>query len=129
MSSFSVELPKAEQSSVPELEGSTDVTPREFVPIKEKMAYGAGAVTNQFGEGGINALATPVYNITMGLNPATIGFILGGIRLWDAITDPISDNWKGSSGRRKPFMLMGAILMAVTYPPRLVLFSGLERKC
>lgn len=92
----------------------------DAVPMKEKLGYAAGAFTNQYGEGGINALATPVYNLTIGLNVTTIGLILGGIRLWDAVTDPIvgklSDNCKSKMGRRRPFILLGTLLMAITYP-------------
>jgi GPH family glycoside/pentoside/hexuronide:cation symporter len=42
------------------------------------------------------------------------------MRIWDAITDPImgwiSDNWRSDRGRRKPFIFIGAVLMAITYP-------------
>ena len=45
---------------------------------------------------------------------------LGAMRVWDAITDPImgrfSDNFKGSAGRRKPFMFIGAILLTFVFP-------------
>ncbi len=86
----------------------------------EKLAFGAGEVANRYGENGINDLATPIYNTILKLPPDTIGWVLGLMRLWDAITDPvmgyISDNWKGKFGRRKPFILLGAILMAITYP-------------
>jgi GPH family glycoside/pentoside/hexuronide:cation symporter len=92
----------------------------ESVPFKEKFGYGAGAFCNQFGEGGINAIATPIYNLVLGLNITTIGLILGAIRLWDAVSDPIvgklSDNCKSKLGRRRPFILLGTVLMAITYP-------------
>jgi GPH family glycoside/pentoside/hexuronide:cation symporter len=75
---------------------------------------------NQIGEGGINELATPVYTVNLGLSPAIVGMVLGGMRLWDAVTDPIigrlSDNSKNPKGRRKPFMFKGAILTAIVYP-------------
>lgn len=84
------------------------------------MAFGAGEFANRYGENGVNDIATPVYNIILGLNPATIGIVLMLMRIWDAITDPImgwiSDNWRGSHGRRKPFLLLGSILMAIAYP-------------
>ena len=75
------------------------------------MAFGVGEFANRYGENGVNDIATPVYNIILGLNPAAIGAILMLMRLWDAITDPImgyiSDNWKGKWGRRKPFLFIG----------------------
>ncbi len=90
------------------------------LPVKEKIAFGAGEFANRYGENGVNDIATPVYNIILGLNPATIGIVLMLMRIWDAITDPImgwiSDNWRGSFGRRKPFLLIGSVLMAIAYP-------------
>ncbi len=90
------------------------------LPVKEKVAFGSGEFANRYGENGVNDIATPVYNIILGLSPATIGIVLMLMRIWDAITDPImgwiSDNWRGSKGRRKPFLLLGSILMAIAYP-------------
>lgn len=95
-------------------------SPESKLPVKEKMAFGAGEFANRYGENGVNDIATPVYNIILGLNPATIGIVLMLMRIWDAITDPImgwiSDNWRGSFGRRKPFLLLGSVLMAIAYP-------------
>ena len=99
---------------------SASVEEHEHLPVKEKIAFGTGEFANRYGENGVNDIAIPVYNIILGLNPATIGYILGAMRIWDAITDPvmgyISDNWRGKWGRRKPFLLLGSILMAIAYP-------------
>ena len=90
------------------------------VSFKEKLAFGTGEFTNRYGENGVNDIATPVYNMILGMSPALIGTVLMLMRLWDAITDPImgyiSDNCKSKFGRRKPFLLIGSILMAITYP-------------
>jgi GPH family glycoside/pentoside/hexuronide:cation symporter len=90
------------------------------LPFKEKVAFGAGEFTNRYGENGVNDIATPVYNMILGLSPAVIGTVLMLMRLWDAITDPImgyvSDNSKSKFGRRKPFLFVGSILMAIVYP-------------
>ena len=98
------------------------------LPFKEKVAFGAGEFTNRYGENGVNDIATPVYNMILGLSPAVIGTVLMLMRLWDAITDPImgyvSDNWKGKFGRRKPFLLIGSLLMSVAYP--LIWFASPE---
>ena len=93
---------------------------KSALPLKEKIAFGSGEFANRYGENGVNDIATPVYNIILGLSPATIGLVLMLMRLWDSITDPImgwfSDNWRSKSGRRKPFLLFGSILMAISYP-------------
>jgi GPH family glycoside/pentoside/hexuronide:cation symporter len=97
-----------------------DSKKKSTLPLKEKIAFGSGEFANRYGENGVNDIATPVYNIIIGLSPATIGVVLMLMRLWDSITDPImgwvSDNWRGTSGRRKPFLLFGSILMAISYP-------------
>ena len=99
---------------------SVKETNGDVVTIKEKTAYAGGMLCNQFGEAGIYSLANNVYNLVLGISPATISMVLGAIRLWDAITDSlvgtISDNSKNPKGRRKPFLFLGAILMSVTYP-------------
>ena len=90
------------------------------LPVKEKLAWGGGEVGNRYGENGINDVSNTIYGFILGLSPDLIGIVLTVVRLWDAITDPImgalSDNWKGKSGRRKPFILLGSILMTITYP-------------
>jgi GPH family glycoside/pentoside/hexuronide:cation symporter len=92
----------------------------EHLPVSEKIAFGAGEFANRYGENGVNDIAIPVYNIILGVNPALVGTVLGAMRLWDAVTDPImgyvSDNWRGKWGRRKPFLLIGSLLMAIAYP-------------
>lgn len=108
----SEETPPAQDNSVSEK--------GKMLPVSEKIAFGTGEFANRYGENGVNDIATPVYNIILGLNPAAIGTVLMLMRLWDAITDPImgyiSDNWRGKWGRRKPFLLLGSILMAIAYP-------------
>ena len=95
-------------------------TKNSAVSFKEKLAFGTGEFTNRYGENGLNDIATPVYNMILGMSPALIGTVLMLMRLWDAITDPImgyiSDNCKSKFGRRKPFLLIGSILMAIVYP-------------
>ena len=95
-------------------------TSKKSVPVKEKLACGAGEVANRFGENGVNDPVMNIYTLILGASPATIGVILSIQKIWDAISDPImgyvSDNWKGKKGRRKPFILIGSILMTLTYP-------------
>lgn len=62
----------------------------------------------------------PFFNIGMGISPVTLGFILMTMRLWDGFNDPImgviADNARTRWGRRRPFMLIGAILSALMFP-------------
>lgn len=65
-------------------------------------------------------MLTPIYQITLGVNPLMIGALQTVMRLWDAITDPlvgsISDNTRTSWGRRRPFVLVGSILLSILFP-------------
>lgn len=67
-----------------------------------------------------SVLWMPYFNIGMGISPMLLGVVLMILRAWDAISDPIvgniSDNARTRWGRRRPFMVVGAVLTAVMYP-------------
>ena len=58
-------------------------------------------------------------NISMGLSAFWLGVIMIIPRLWDAFTDPlmghVSDNARTPWGRRRPFILLGGIAVAVSF--------------
>ncbi len=89
------------------------------VPLKEKLALGVGSFSSFFGFVAISSLAYPVYNMMLGLSPALVGMALFVPRIWDAFTDPvmgmISDNYHSRWGRRRPFIVAGAILMGLIF--------------
>lgn len=68
----------------------------------------------------VGILWMPFFNIGLGMSPITLGVILMIMRLWDGFNDPImgniSDNTRTRWGRRRPFMVVGAILTALIYP-------------
>jgi GPH family glycoside/pentoside/hexuronide:cation symporter len=69
---------------------------------------------------GVKNLANPIFNLVLGVSPATIGIIMAAARLWDAFTDPvmggITDNARTKWGRRRPFIAAGAIAAGVVFP-------------
>ena len=89
------------------------------VPLYEKLALGSGSLSMFFGYAAVGILAYPVYNILLGVDAAWIGIALMIPRIWDSITDPImgkiSDNFKSKWGRRRPFIVIGAILMGLFF--------------
>lgn len=90
-----------------------------YIPFTQLAAYGAGGIIPiaLFNVAGI--LVGLMGNISLGLSAFWLGFILIIPRLWDAISDPIighfSDNTRSRWGRRRPFLLFGGILVAITF--------------
>ena len=64
-------------------------------------------------------MAQPIYQIVLGLSPILVGLAMTIPRIVDAFTDPImgliSDRYSSRWGRRRPFIFIGAIMMALTY--------------
>lgn len=85
----------------------------------EKTALGTGTFAGVIGANMVSVMAIPVYQMTLGVNPALLGVALALPRLWDAFTDPvmgnISDNFHSRFGRRKPFIVAGSILAGITF--------------
>jgi GPH family glycoside/pentoside/hexuronide:cation symporter len=84
------------------------------LPLGTKIAYG----TADFGIAMVTAAIQFVlffyYNAVLGIDPVLVGSaLMVGKFTWDAINDPIvgylSDRTKTRWGRRKPYMLFGAI--------------------
>ncbi len=95
-------------------------SPGDRLTPKELLGFGVGGVAYNLGVDAIKNLANPVYNIVLGLNPGWIGAIMMIARIWDAFTDPVmgtvSDNCRSKWGRRKPFIFLGGILSALSFP-------------
>ena len=93
--------------------------PEDRVGFWEKTALGAGYLPVFFGNAAVGSFAIPVYQMTLGLSPTLLAVALMIPRFWDAITDPImgriSDNTHSRFGRRRPYIVIGAILQALAF--------------
>ena len=93
--------------------------PKDIVPLKQKLAVGAGGFPIQNGGLVVQYMAQPIFQIFLGLNPALFGLAMTIPRVWDAFTDPImgrfSDRYKSKYGRRRPFVFIGAFAVALTF--------------
>jgi glycoside/pentoside/hexuronide:cation symporter, GPH family len=93
--------------------------PGDRVGFWEKTVLGAGYLPIYFGNAGIKGMALPFFQMVLGLNPALLGLVLAIPQCCDAVTDPLvgklSDNCHTRFGRRRPFIVAGAIAQALVF--------------
>lgn len=95
--------------------------PKDRIPLLQKGAFSAGSCAHFLAVGmTISVLWMPFFNIGLGLSPSLLGIILMILRLTDAGSDLVigyaSDCLRTRWGRRRPFMVVGALLTAAIYP-------------
>ncbi|MDQ8206379.1 MFS transporter [Coraliomargarita sp. SDUM461003] len=102
----------------------------EKIGFLQKMAYGSGMMSYVVMVRGVNQFANPIFNDCMGVDPRLVSWVLGGSRLWDAVTDPmmgnITDNTRSRWGRRRPWIALGAMLSAITFAAIWLFPAGLS---
>src|SRR5471030_3270248 len=91
------------------------------IPFLQKIMFSAGGTMDYVATGlSTSVLWMPYFNIGLGINPALLGLVLMILRGWDAFVDPVmgnlSDNTRTRWGRRRPFMVVGAVLTAAIFP-------------
>ena len=96
-----------------------DIEAEHRVPLHQLVVYGAGglipiALFNIAGQ-----LIGLIGNISLGLSAFWLGAILIIPRIWDGVSDPImgyiSDNTRTRWGRRRPYVLIGGIAVALSF--------------
>ena len=97
---------------------SHKINPADIVPFGQKIAFGSGHLANQLFPAALGVFMV-VLVMSLHMNPVLAG-ILGAIpRLIDDLTDPImgfiSDNTRSKWGRRKPYILLGAVLSGLAF--------------
>lgn len=81
--------------------------------LHTKLAFGAGDLSPAIATIIISFFQLFFLTTVAGLNPAAAGSILFIVRIWDAFNDPIvgwlSDRTRSRFGRRRPWILFGAV--------------------
>ncbi|GAB5380048.1 MAG: MFS transporter [Aliiglaciecola sp.] len=91
---------------------------KDIVPLGQKAAYGTGTLVLNLLPAALGVFA--FFLITgFGVDPLLAGLLSGLPRLFDALTDPImgfiTDNTRSKWGRRRPYIVVGAILSGVCF--------------
>ncbi|HEY0945754.1 MAG TPA: MFS transporter [Opitutaceae bacterium] len=94
--------------------------PRSPVKISPRnYAWGVGGIADNLLTFGLAWTIIPIFNIGYGVDAFWLGVVIFFPRLIDVLTDPImgviSDRTRGRFGRRRPYILLGAIGMAVLF--------------
>lgn len=88
------------------------------VPFKHKIAFGLGMLANQMFPAALGIFMVVLVQ-DLGFPPWMWGILFFLPRIYDSITDPImgfiSDNTRSTWGRRKQYVLIGAIVMGISF--------------
>jgi len=89
----------------------------DYVPMKEKLAYGCGALMDGGGVALMACVMLKYMTDTLGIVAASASTIMMVSKIWDAVTDPlmgsITDNTRTRWGRRRPFMVFGGVFLII----------------
>jgi GPH family glycoside/pentoside/hexuronide:cation symporter len=92
--------------------------PEDRISLRQKSAYAVGMFVNNLQAAALPAMVV-ILNLGLGMNPVLVGLISALPRVFDAISDPmvgyISDNTNTRWGRRRPFILAGAIFSGLIF--------------
>ena len=92
--------------------------PEDRISLRQKSAYATGMFVNNLQAAALPAMVV-ILNLGLGMNPVLVGLIAAIPRIFDAISDPmvgyISDNTRSRWGRRRPFIMVGAVLAGLVF--------------
>ena len=101
------------------MEKHHQTAPEDRVSQGGKLAYGMGAVAENAMQNAVTNMANPFFNVALNVAPGLLGIAVMIFRIWDAVTDPImgwiSDRTESRFGRRKPYIVGGAILGGILF--------------
>lgn len=104
----------------------SETTLKKQIPFGQKLAFGFGMLANQMFPAALGVFLVVLVQ-GLGFPPLAWGFIFFAPRVFDAITDPImgfiSDNTRSRWGRRRQYVLIGGIILGLSYIAMWQLYS------
>ncbi len=102
---------------IPKVPADSAAPPRDRVPYRSLFAWSIGSVGSTYAMASINSLALPIYNIALGVDAVKLGWAMSLPRIIDSFFDPWlgwrSDNTRTRWGRRRPYIVAGALPLAL----------------
>lgn len=88
------------------------------LPLVTRAGYGVAEVGMSAAEVMLQLYLFKFYTSAVGLDAAYAGYALGLAVLWDALVDPVmgslSDRTSSRWGRRRPYLIVGSLVLAIT---------------
>jgi glycoside/pentoside/hexuronide:cation symporter, GPH family len=98
------------------------------VPLQQKIGYGVGCFIDMWGHWLYPTFAYLVFAVYLGVRPGLVGIVMILNRMFDGMSDPLfgwlSDNTRTRFGRRRPFMLVGAVVAGLGLPIAVAVTPG-----
>lgn len=87
--------------------------------IREKISYGLGDMGNNIAYGAVGFYFVFFLTDVSGISPLWAGYIFMVTRIWNAFSDlimgSVSDRTKTRFGRKRPFLLLGAVPLGIGF--------------
>jgi len=95
-----------------------DAAASGHVPVSKKLAYAAPAFALAVVGIPVYVYLAKFYTDVVGIDITALGYLLASVRIFDAVTDPamgyLSDRTGSRFGRRRPYIAVGALFVALS---------------